>query len=174
MQSDVVARRVVDGLQITLRRLASLVGGLVLIALVVSVATFATGWWVFHGSVTWLALGGLLCLVPVAAATLAWLWVHGAAKYAPRLVDDVTAFLSTPSPAATTLIDYDSGQPIVTSAKSFNGLKADLEVRKADLPALWIGIRTITAIPGIAATAVLGIVIVGGLGTILLIAGLIG
>ena len=47
-------------------------------------------------------------------------------------------------------------------------------MRKADLPALWIGIRTITAIPGIAATAVLGIVIVGGLGTILLIAGLIG
>jgi hypothetical protein len=173
MQSDVAARRIGEGLQVTLRRLASLVGGLVLIALLISMATFATGWWVFDGSTTWIVIGGGLCLVPVVAATLAWLWVHGAARYAPRLVDDIGTFLQTPSPAANVLIDYDSGQPIATSARSFSGLSADLSARKSDLPALWIGIRTITKVPALAAIAVLGMLLVGALGTILLIGGLI-
>jgi hypothetical protein len=173
MQSDVVATRVVEGLQITLHRLAGLVGGLVLLALAISAATFATGWWVFHGSTGWIVVGGALCLVPVVAAALGWLWVKGAAKYAPRLVGDVTAFLSTPSPAANVLIDYDSGQPIATSARSFGGLKADLETRKSDLPALWIGIKTITAVPAMAAIAVIGMTLVGAFGTVLLLIGLV-
>jgi hypothetical protein len=172
MQTDVVARRVAGGLQTTLRRLATLVGGLTLLAFIISAATFTTGWWVFHGTFGWLVVGGLLCLVPVAAATLGWLWVHGAARLAPRLIDDVTSFLRNPSPAGKSLIDYDSGQPITMSARSVSGLKADLEARKNELPGLWIGIRTITAMPGIAATAVVGMSLIGALGTVLFLVGL--
>lgn len=173
MQPDLVARRAGDGLQYTLRRLATLVGGLALFAGLVSLATFATGWWVFEGSTAWLVLGGIICLVPVVAATLGWLLVHGAARYAPRLIADISTFLQAPTPAADVLIDYDSGQTIITSARSFDGLKADLETRKTDLPALWIGVRAITKAPGLAAIAVLGTMFVGALGTILLIGGLI-
>ncbi len=174
MQPDLVAHRVGDGLQYTLRRLASLASGLVLIAAVISVATFATGWWVFDGSrATWAVFGGALCLVPVLAAGGAWALVRSAAHFAPRLIDDVAAFVRTPSPAATVLIDYDSGQPIGTSARRFSTVRDDLKTRKRDLPALYVGIRAITLGPGLAAVAVLGMVLAGGLGTVLLLAGLL-
>ncbi len=173
MQSDVVARRVGDGLQITLRRLASLAGGLVVLAAAIGAATFATGWWVFDGSSTWFVVGLAICLVPVVAAAIAWLLVRAAAKYAPGLITDLTSYLRTPSPGATVLIDYDTGQPIARSGKSFGAVKADLTTRKRDLPALYIGIRAITLVPGLAAIAVLGMIFVGGLGTVLLIGGLI-
>jgi hypothetical protein len=173
MDSEVVARRAGDGLHQTLRRLASLVGGLVVIAFVISAATFVTGWWVFEGSASWLVLGGLICVAPVAAATMGWLMVRGAARYAPRLIADVGAFLKAQSPSASALVDYDTGQPIVMSSRSLNGLSADLSSRKSDLPALWLGVRAIRWVPGLAAITFLGMVVVGGLGTILLIGGLI-
>jgi hypothetical protein len=173
MQLDVTARRAGEGVQSLLRRLASLVGGLVVVAALISTATFATGWWVFEGSTSWLVLGGIICLIPVVAATIGWLLVHGAAKYAPRLMADITTFLQSPSPSAQVLIDYDTGQAIGTSAKSFADLQTDLETRKTDLPALYIGVRAITKVPGLAAITVLGMIGVGALGTILLIGGLI-
>ena len=173
MQLDVTARRAGDGVQSLLRRLASLVGGLVVVAALISLATFATGMWVFDSSTSWIVLGGIICLIPVGAALLGWLLVHGAAKYAPRLLTDISAFLKSPSPSAQVLIDYDTGQPIAASAKSFGSLQADLETRKADLPALYIGVRAIAKVPALAAVTVLGMLGVGALGTILLIGGLI-
>ena len=68
MQYDVVARKAGDGLQLLLRRIASLVGGVGVIAALVSLATFVTGWWVFKGSAGWWVIGGLVCAVPPAAA----------------------------------------------------------------------------------------------------------
>ena len=74
MESDAVALRVGSGLQFTLRRLATLAYGIAVVAAVVGAATFATGLWVFEGDgrTTWIIIGGLLCLVPVAAALIAW------------------------------------------------------------------------------------------------------
>lgn len=173
MQLDVTARRAGEGVQALLRRLASLVGGLVVVAVLISLATFATGMWVFDSSTAWIVLGGIVCLVPVGAALIGWLLVHGAAKYTPRLISDINTFLKSPSPSAQVLIDYDTGQPIAASAKSFGSLQTDLETRKADLPALYIGVRAITKVPALAAITVLGMLGVGALGTILLLGGLI-
>lgn len=173
MDSELVARRTGAGLQTTLRRLATLVGGLALLAFLISLATFATGMWVFDGSTAWIVIGGLICLAPVAAATIGWLMVHAAARYAPQLIADIASFLKSPSPSANVLIDYDTGQPIVVSARSMNGLSADLRTRRSDLPALWLGVRAIRLVPALAAITFLGMLFVGALGTILLIGGLI-
>jgi hypothetical protein len=72
------------------------------------------------------------------------------------------------------LIDYDTGQTLTTTAKSFEPLRVDLQSRRRDLPALYFSVRAVTAIPRLAAIALLGTLAVGALGTILLIAGLIG
>lgn len=169
-----LATRVGSGLQTTLRRLATLVGSVVTATVVVSVATFATGWWVFDGSTTWAVVGGALCLVPVLAAIGAWTVLRGSARFAPRVVNDIAAYLKGPrSQASQVLIDYDTGQPLVVTSRSFGTLRSELSARKADLPALWWSIRAITLVPGLAAVAVVGMVVVGGLGTILLIGGLI-
>ena len=168
MQSE-IARRAGDGIQLTLRRLASLVGGLFLIATGVSVATLATGLWAFHGSLAWVIIGGMLCALPILTAALGWMYVRDAARHAPRLIEDITSFLGTHSPAAGVLIDYDTGQTISMSAKRFSGLKADLSSRKVDHPSLWAGVRAVTLVPALAALTVLGLVAVGALGTILLI-----
>ena len=45
--------------------------------------------------------------------------------------------------------------------------------RRKELPALFIGVRAITRVPGLAAVAVLGSLGVGALGTILLIGSVI-
>lgn len=162
------ARRISDGLSVTLRRLASLAGGLVVITAVVGAATFATGWWAFGANGWWIVLGGVLCLVPVLAALGAWAVVRAGAHYAGRLVDDITAFLRGPTtPASQVLIDYDSGQPVVMSSRRMAPLRTELEVRKRDLPALWLGVRAITVVPGLAAIAVLGMLAGGVLGTLL-------
>ena len=76
MQYDVVARKAGDGLQFLLRRIASLAGGVGVIAAIVSVATFVTGWWVFKGSAGWWVIGGLVCAVPPAAAGVGWALVQ--------------------------------------------------------------------------------------------------
>ena len=67
MSTD-VARRAGNGIQALLLRLATLLRGLLVLALVVAAATFATGLWVFHRGWGWWLLGGVACLVPVAAA----------------------------------------------------------------------------------------------------------
>jgi hypothetical protein len=174
MQSEAVIQRVGDGVLYTLRRLTSLARGLFVLTAVISVATFATGWWVFNRDRgAWAVLGGALCIVPAAAAAGAWAMVSATAHFAPRLVDDIRSFVGTPSPSAKVLIDYDSGQPIATAARTFSSVRDDLRSRRGDLPALYVGARAITLVPALAAIAVLGMVAAGGLGTVLLIAGLI-
>ena len=174
METDVVVRRVSDGLQLTLRRLASLAGGIAVVAALIGAATFATGMWIFERSrPTWAILGGIICLVPVGAALIARFAIGLAAKHSPELVDNVRSFLGTPGNSARVLIDHDTGQPVAASAKSLSGLKSELIERRKELPALWAGVSAITRVPGLAAISVLGIVGVGALGTILLIGGLI-
>ncbi len=171
---DRLASRTADSIGFTLRRLASLILVVVVITAVVGAATFATGWWVFDASTTWLVLGGALCLVPFLASVAGWALIRLTASSAPRLVDDVRTYLRSGSNGASgVLIDHDSGVALAMQARSFQSLKTDLRVRKRDLPALWVGVRAITSVPGLAAIAVLGTVVVGGLGTILLIGGVI-
>jgi hypothetical protein len=162
-----------DGLRATLGRLASLVGVVIVITAVIGTATFATGMWVFDGSTGWIVVGGAICLIPVGAAIVAWLYVRGAAKAAPRLLDDARRFLRTSGSASGVLIDHDSGVALGMQAKTMGGLRQELFDRRKELPALFVGVRAITSVPGLAAVAVLGTVGVGLLGTILLIGGLI-
>ena len=163
-----------DGLRTTLGRLSNLTAVVALIVAVIGVATFATGMWVFDGSTGWIVLGGVLCAVPVVAALVALVLVRGAAKAAPRLLDDAREFFtSSRSAASTVLIDHDSGVALGMQAKSFGGLRRELLDRRKELPALFAGVRAITSVPGLAAVAVLGSVGIGALGTILLIGGLI-
>ena len=91
------------------------------------------------------------------------------ARYAPLLVDNVRTFLGGSSPASQALIDYDTGQTVVASSKSFTVLRGELGLRSRELPALYAGVRAITSVPALAAIAVLGIVGVGLLGTVLLL-----
>ena len=174
METDVVVRRVSDGLQLTLNRLSSLATGVAVVAAVIGAATFATGWWLFPDSRTaWIIIGGMICLIPVGAALFARLLLRITAKYAPLLIDNVRTFLGGASPASRVLIDYDSGHPVITSSKTFTGVRTELALRSRELPALWAGVRAITSVPGLAAIAVLGMLAVGLLGTILLISGLL-
>jgi hypothetical protein len=170
---DRVAASASRGISTTLSRLARLVVPLILATFVVGAATFATGWWVFDGSAGWIVVGGILCALPVIAAVRAWLMVRSTAKHAPRLVDELRTFLPTSSSASGTLIDYDSGVALGMQSRSFRQLRTELDVRRRELPALWAGVRAIVTVPGLAAIAVLGLLGVGALGTILLIAGLI-
>jgi hypothetical protein len=170
--SSEVARRAGDGIQALLLRLATLVRGLLLLATLISVATFVTGWWVFHHGLGWIILGGAFCLVPVAAAGLGWALVRTAAAFTPRLIEDITTYLRGRTPASQVLIDYDSGQPISISAKRFGSLRDELSTHKTELRALWLGVRAAILVPPLAAIAVIGMMGVGALGAILLIAGL--
>ena len=170
METDVVVRRVSDGLQLTLNRLSSLATGVAVVAAVIGAATFATGWWLFPDSRTaWIIVGGLLCLIPVGAALIARVLLRITAKYAPQLIDNVRTFLGGSSPASRVLIDYDSGQPVITSSKTLGGLRTELGSRSAELPALWAGVRAITSVPALAAISLLGMIGVGLIGTVLLI-----
>lgn len=174
METDVVVRRVSDTLQQTFRRLTSLATGVGVIALLIGTATFATGWWIFDGSRSaWLAIGGAICVIPVFAALIGRHLVRRTAKRAPALVADVRSFLQTSTHSAQVLIDHDSGTPVGGYVKSFKTLRSELKVRRKELPALFAGVKAITSVPGLAAIAVLGTLLVGGLGTVLLIGGLI-
>ncbi|MBI5088642.1 MAG: hypothetical protein HZB15_07230 [Actinobacteria bacterium] len=161
------------GIANTIRRLAHLVVPLILATLVVGVATFATGAWVFDNSAGWLIIGGVVCAIPVIAAIRAWWLVRGTANAVPKLLDELRTFLPSSSSASGVLVDYDSGIALGMQSRSFRQMRNELEARRTDLPALWTGIRAIVTVPGLAAIAILGIVLVGALGTILLIAGLI-
>lgn len=171
---DGVAVRVSDGL----RRLLVRIGGVALsvarVAFVIGAATFATGWWVFDGSrPAWTVIGGLLCAAPCAAALVAWFRVRRTVRVAPALVGDVRTLMAESREAATVLIDYDSGEQLIATAKTFEPVRLSLEKRRQQMPALWAGVRAITTLPRLAAIAVLGTLAVGALGTILLIGGLI-
>lgn len=171
---DRIATRTSDGMRRTLGRLQNLIAVVVLIAALIGVATFATGWWVFEAGTGWLVLGGIICAVPVLAAVVGWWLVRATASAAPRLVDDIRSLLGSGSSTASgVLIDHDSGVALGMQARSFSTLKTELRRRRKELPALWVGVRAITGVPGLAAVAVLGTLAVGALGTVLLIGGLI-
>lgn len=163
-----------NGLRTTLDRLSNLVGVVVVISVVVGAATFATGLWVFERSIGWIVVGGAVCLVPIGSAVAAWVLLRLTARVAPRLLDDVRTFLRTAASTRGVLIDHDSGVALGMQARSMSGLRTELLSRRRELPALFAGVRAITGVPGLAAVAVLGTLGVGALGTILLLAGLIG
>lgn len=173
MQNDVAARRAGDGIQRLLQRLASLAGVLAIAAALVGLATFVTGLWVFRGNIAWWLLGGLLCLAPVVAATFGWAVVRAAARMAPGLFEEIRTFIRTPTAGARVLIDHDTRETATLSARRFGSLRQDLLQRKAELPALWMGVRAITLVPRSAAMALGGMVLLGGFGIVLLLAGLI-
>lgn len=156
----------------TVVRLGKLAAATLVVTAAVGLATFATGWWVFDGSVGWIVLGGVLCAVPFVAAAMAWWLVRATIGTAKNLVADLRQFLARPTGASSVLIDYDSGVALQTQARSFGALKADLVNRRTELPALYAVVRAVTGTPGLAAIAVIGTLLVGALGTILLIAGL--
>lgn len=171
---DRVATRVSDGLATTLSRVNRLALGIATITAVIALATFATGLWIFDGSrPAWIVIGGVICLIPTVAALRAWFYVHSTVKYSPRLLADVRSLLGDSGDAAHVLINYDTGEPLANTARSFGALRLDLDRRRKELPALYAGIRAITIVPGLAAIALLGTLAVGALGTILLIGGLI-
>jgi hypothetical protein len=161
------------GMNTTLGRLGSLAAVVIALAALISVATFATGAWVFDNSVGWLVVGGIICAIPVLAAARAWFMVRGTMRSAPKLVGELQSFLQTSRSAAGALVDHDSGVALGMQAKSFRQLRVELNERRRELPALFAGVRAITTVPGLAAIAFLGVLCVGALGTILLIGGLI-
>ena len=175
METDVVVRRVSDGLQQTLRRLSSLATGVAVFATVVGAATFVTGLWVFEGTgrPKWIIIGGLVCLVPVGAALVARMLLRTTAKHTAELVSNVRSFMNGSAQSAKVLIDHDTGQPVSAYAKNFTQLRGELNLRRKELPALFAGVRAIISVPGLAALAVIGTLAVGALGTVLVIGGLI-
>ena len=170
---DRVALRVSDGLRKTLSKVNTLAIGVTSVAAAIGAATFATGMWVFDRSrPTWIVLGGALCLLPAAAAVLAWFFVRATIKVAPALLGDVRTALADARSPANVLIDYDSGERLATNNKTLGALQVHLKEHRKDLPALYLWIRAISSVPGLVAIAVLGTLGIGALGTILLIAGL--
>ncbi|MGE0138018.1 MAG: hypothetical protein AB7L17_16840 [Ilumatobacteraceae bacterium] len=161
------------GIATTVRRLSSLVVPLILATLVVGVATFVTGAWVFDNSAGWMILGGIICIVPIIASIRAWWLVRSTANAVPQLIGELRTFLPSSSSASGVLIDHDSGVALGMQSRSFRQLRSELDARRTELPALWTSIRAIVTVPGLAAIAILGIFGVGALGTILLIAGLV-
>lgn len=168
------AGRAAEAIRGTLERLGNLIAVTALLAAIIGAATFATGWWVFDGSRgAWTVVGGVLCLVPVLAAVRGWIYVKGTASAVPRMAQDVQAFMKVSRESAAVLIDHDSGQAVAVTARSFSFLRQELQDRRAEFPALWVGVRAITAVPGMAAIAVLGMLAAGALGTVLLLVGLL-
>lgn len=171
---DRLAVQISDGLRKTLARVGTLVIGVTIVAAVVGVATFATGLWLFRDSrPSWIVFGGLLCAIPIVASALGWLYVRGTARIAPALVGDVRTLLRDSRSSAKVLINHDTGERLASTAKTFGTLRTELKTRRRDMPALFAGVRAITSVPGLAAIAVIGTLLVGVLGTILLILGLV-
>jgi hypothetical protein len=168
---ETLSVQISDGVTTTLRRVGSLALVATLIAAVIGTATFATGLAVFDGDgrPLWLTIGLVGCAIPTAAALVGWFFVRTARRSAPQLLGNVRSLLDESHDRAKLLIDHDSGQPLAVAAKSLSSLRSELLERKRELPALFSGVRAITSVPGLSAIAILGTLLVGGLGTILLI-----
>jgi len=162
------------GMRRTLGRLAKLAAATLLVTAVIGLATFATGWWVFDGKLGWIIVGGMLCVTPLAIAVAAWWLVRLTLGSIGGLFGDVQRYLTSSPQTDGVLIDYDSGMPLGKQARSYGGLREELHARRFELPALYAGVRAITGVPALAAISVIGTLFVGGIGTILLIVGLIG
>jgi len=168
---DKLSDDITRALTASLFRVQNLVKAVAVFAGVVGVATFLTGLQVFDGDgrTLWLTIGLVLCAIPVGAAFIGWWMVRGARAAAPALVDNVHSLLRSSRQQAAVLIDHDSGQALGVSAKSLSGLRIELVARRKELPALFAGVRALTSVPGLAAVAVVGTVLVGLTGTVLMI-----
>lgn len=168
------ASRTAEGLRLLLSRIGGFALAASRVAFVIGLATFLTGWWVFDGSrSTWLIIGGAICAAPFVAALVAWYRVHRTMRVAPALLGEVRSFMNESRDAAETVLVYDADQRLIASSRTYEPLRARVENRRKDLPALWAGLRAVTTLPMLAAVAILGTLAVGALGMILLIGGLI-
>jgi len=168
-----VAVRVSDGMRYTLSKVSALAIGISAITALIGIATFATGWWVFDGSTGWIIVGGAICFAPTIAALLAWRLIYSTFKMAPQLLDNVTKVLQERNSSANALINYDTGERLTTTSRSFKTLSLDLAARRKELPALYLGVRALVRVPALIAIALIGTLGVGFLGMILLLAGAI-
>jgi hypothetical protein len=161
---ELLAQRTSTTARTTLGRLGSLARGLAVTALLIAAATYATLLWVTDDS-GWYVVG-LLCFVPFLA---------GAVVAAPKAVDDLQTVLRDGRARMQMgpLIDHDSQQPLAT-LRSMSSVRRELNDRRKELPALFSTVTALVTVPGLAAIAVLGTLLVGLVGTILLIAGLVG
>jgi hypothetical protein len=160
----------------TLGRLSSLAFGVATAAIVIAVATYITGLWALAGShrSTWAVLGAVLCAIPAIAGVSAWTFVRGTARRAPKLVSEVRTLLGESRAAFAMVIDHDTGQPLATTARSLGNLQAVLAEAPNRHPSLRAAVRAATRVPGLVALTVLSSLVVGLIGTILLIGGLVG
>ena len=168
---DRIALRTSTALRGTLGRLAALVRGLSIAALVVGAATYATLLWVTDGS-EWVLLGAVICAAPFVAGLVAWWRLSRTLAVAPRALDDLHTVLRDRQAAARMgpLFDHDTQQPLGTSARSMSGIRTELNARRKELPALFSTVQALVTVPGLAAIAVLGTLLLGAVGTILLLA----
>ena len=169
------AVRAGNGLQIMLRGMARLAGRMAVSAAIVGIATFATGLWVFEGSgrAKWIVVGGFLCFGPAIAAALATYRVLRTAGHAPRFASEMKMLHNGGKALVDVLIDGGTGRPVGVTATTFSGVRSEIEQRRREFPALSTAITAVTTVPTLLIWATLGIVVAGGLGTILLIGGLI-
>ena len=168
------AVRVSDGMRYTLSKVSTLAIGIAAITALVGIATFATGMWVFDSSTGWIVVGGAICFAPTVAALLAWHYIYSTFKLAPQLLDNVSKVLRESGSPANALINYDTGERLTETSRSFKSLSLDLASRSKELPALYLGVRAIVRVPVLIAIALIGTLGVGFLGMILLLAGAIG
>lgn len=162
-----------SGLQTMLLAMSRMVLRVSAFAAIIGVATFLTGLSIFEGTgrPKWIVIGGALCIAPAAAAALAAWRVRRAAAYAPRLGAEVRTFIDRRSPASEVLIDIDSGRTI--AAPAMGSLRAELDDRRREFPALSVGVRALMTVPKLTILATVGILAVGGLGTVLFIGAVI-
>jgi hypothetical protein len=163
-------------LENTLGRLASLAFGVATAAVVIAIATYVTGLWALDGShrSTWVVLGAVLCAIPAVAGISAWLFVRNTARRTSRLVGEVRGLVGESKTALTMVIAHDSGQPLVATARSFGNLQTVIAAAPSRYPSLRAAVRAATRVPGLVALTVLSALVIGLVGTILLIGGLVG
>jgi hypothetical protein len=172
---DRIAANVSDNLTTSLGRVGQLALGVTLLAGTIGAATWITGTFIFDEKfrLAWFTLGGLLCAVPFLSGLFGWWLVRQSRKAAPQLIDNVATFMSQTSKQTQVLLDHDTGQPLGNYTKSLGDLRSELVERRRDFPALFAGVRALTSVPGLAAVAVLGSVVLGILGTVLFIGAII-
>lgn len=168
-----VATDLSHGITTTLNKARRVAIRVMAITTAVGAATFLTGWWVYDGSTAWLILGGIVCAIPLASAVAAWLLLARTVRIGPRLLSELRTYLSTSTAPADLVIDHDSGLPLASRTKNYATFRSDLVSRRRDLPALFLGVRAITALPRLGIIAVVSLLAVGALGTLLLLDGLI-
>jgi hypothetical protein len=171
---DRVAERTSTALRGTLGRLTRLVRGLCIGACIVGAATYVTLLWVTDGE-DWVLLGAVICAAPLVAGLLAFWRLSSTLHVAPKALDDLRTVLRDrkATTAMGPLFDHDTQQPIGLSARNMSGIRAELRTRRKELPALFSTVQALVTVPGLAALAVIGTLLLGMVGTIMLIVGLL-